>query len=76
MRGVPPDSDLGQGDEYVIGLEPEAREVYDDRVSTFVRWGMTLDDAQAVARTAAPKDQIRRLLRANCPVETIRRIVE
>ena len=75
MHGVPPDSILGQGDEYVMGLEPEQREIYEDRVETFRDWGMELPDAQAVARSDAPKTLVRKLLRDGCSIDTLRRIV-
>ena len=71
------DAAVGEvGEEYVIGLEPAQREIYEDRVATFVGWGLTLADAQTVARSSASKWSVRKLLRAGVSPEMLRRIVE
>lgn len=59
-----------------MGLDPDQREVYDDRVSTFVRYGMKLVDAKALAESKTSKHAIHRLYVGGCPMETLRRIVD
>lgn len=67
-------ADEFEGDVYVLGLEPENRLVYEERLTTFVRWDFTLAQARLLARSDAAKSDVRRLIRRGCDRELVVRI--